>query len=212
MYLFARRARLVGGDTRKAMTFAVGITEKVNQITSLGVSLYTGVFSPEVGTLAWTAMLPDMAALEAANDKLLADDGYVSMLDEGATFLENGSVDDALSQVIYGQPDPNRTVEYATVVRAMCIPGKQTRGMELGVEIAQRIERITSTPTLFASDVTGVLGGVEWITVHPDIQSVEADGDALANDPDFGKFIDKEVANVYQGDPLPSQRLFRRLA
>src|ERR1700760_1812471 len=98
MYLFSRRARLASGNTRASMTWATAITEKVNQITSLNVGLYAQVFSPGLGTLAWSPFVPDLATLEAADDKLLVDDGYVSMLDEGAKY-DAGGADDALVQI-----------------------------------------------------------------------------------------------------------------
>jgi hypothetical protein len=183
----------------------------VNQITALNVSLYSQVFSPEVGTLVWTAMIPDLEALEAANDKLLADDGYISMIDEGATLLD-GSLDDSLAQIVYGQPDPNRQVEYATTVQAVCVPGRFARGVELGIEIAQRVEKITGNPMLFTSTATGQYGGVTWINTHPDIRSLEAEEAALAADTSFGEFVDRETASVYSADALPTQLMFRRLA
>jgi len=46
MYLFSRQAQLAPGNTRAAMTWATGITEKVNQITGLEVSLFSLTFSP----------------------------------------------------------------------------------------------------------------------------------------------------------------------
>ena len=49
--------------------------------------------------------VPDLPTLEAANDKLLVDDAYVSMLDAGAKFALGGA-DDALSQIVHGAPDP----------------------------------------------------------------------------------------------------------
>src|SRR5436190_19102365 len=81
MYLFSRRARLSPGNTREAMAWATAITEKVNQISGLPVSLFTQVFSPGVGTLVWSTFVPDLATLEAATDKLNTDDGYISMGD-----------------------------------------------------------------------------------------------------------------------------------
>jgi hypothetical protein len=211
MYLFSRQARLAPGNTRKGMAFAAGVTEKVNQITALNVSLYAQVFSPEVGTLAWTAVVPDLETLEAASDKLLADDGYISMIDDAADLMM-GAPDDVLGQILYGQPDPNRQIEYATTVQAECVPGRFERGIELGIEIAQRVEKITGTPMLFGSTMTGQYGGVSWISVHPNIRSVEADEAALAADTSFVKFLDKETGSVYGGGALPRQLLFRRIA
>jgi hypothetical protein len=194
------------------MDNAIGITEKVNQITSLGVGLYTQVFSPEVGTLVWSAFVPDLAALEAATDKLNADDGFVSMADEGAS-LTTGAVDDSLVQIVYGQPDPNRHVEYATVIQAVCANGKVGRGIELGMEIAQRAEKTIGTPVMFVTAVTGTYGGVGWITGHNDIHAVEAAQEALAADTKFTEFVDRETGSVYAAEPeLTTQLLYRLIA
>jgi len=212
MYLFSRRARLAPGNTRKAIEHVIGISEKVNQITGIGVSLYTQVFSPEVGTVAWTAFVPDLATLEVANDKLGADDGFASMIDSGAQYLLTGMLDDGLLQLVHGAPDPQQHIEYATTVQAVAAPGKYTRAIEVGVEIAQRAERATGTPTLFATSMTGVYGGVSWVTAFADVKAMEAGEAALAADASFAKFLDKEASEVYAAEPaLTQQRIYRRM-
>jgi hypothetical protein len=194
------------------MEWALGQTEKVNKITGLQVSLYMQVYSPEVGAIGWTTFVPDLATLEAAGDKLNVDDDFVSATDKGAGFTVGGA-DDSLSQVIYGQPDPTRQIEYATAVRAVCATGNLARGMELGVEIAQRAEKITGTPTLFLGEVTGNYGAVGWISGHENIQAVEAAQQKLAADPGWAKYLDKEVKGVYAEEPsVTTQLIFRRLA
>jgi hypothetical protein len=209
MYLFSRRARLAPGNTRAAMTWATSITEKVNQIVGLNTSLYAQTFSPEVGTLVWSTFVPDLATLESANDKLLVDDGYVSMVDAGAKFAE-GTIDDSLLQLISGEADPNRHIEYATTVQSVCANGSVVRGIELGVEIAQRAEKVIGSPVLFATAATGGYGGVAWITGYSDVQALEASQQALAADTKFGEFIDKSVRGVYVEDPTATQSLVYR--
>ena len=106
MYLFSRRARIAPGKTRAAITWATGITEKVNQITDLNVALYAQTYSPEVRRCSCGApSSPISPTLEAATDKLLVDDAYTAMLDDGAQFGTQGA-DDALLQLVYGEPDP----------------------------------------------------------------------------------------------------------
>jgi hypothetical protein len=208
MYLFTRQARLAPGDTRAAMTWATGITEKVIQITGLNVGLFALTFSPEVGTLSWSTFIPDLATLESANDKLLVDDAYVSMVDAGAKFTQ--TVQDALLQIVYGQPDPNRQVEYAATVQAVCASGSVARGIELGVEIAQRAEKVAGTPTMFATGVTGSYGGVGWISGYADVGAMERAQQALAADAKFGEFIDKNVRGVYSDEPSVTRQLIYR--
>jgi hypothetical protein len=212
MYLFTRRARLAPGNTRAAMTWATGVTEKVNQITGLNVGLYAQTFSPEVGSLSWSTFIPDLPTLESATDKLLVDDAYVSMVDDGAKFAQGGA-DDALLQILYGAPDPSRQIEYATTVQSVCANGNLARGMELGVEIAQRAEKISGIPTLFATGVTGIYGAVGWISGYADVTEMEAAQAKLAADTKFGEFIDKSVRGVYAEQPAETQQLiYRRIA
>ena len=209
MYLFSRIARLAPGNTRAAITWATSITEKVHQITGLNVSLFSQTFSPAVGTLSWSTFVPDLATLEGAADKLLVDDGYVSMVDEGAKFAQGGA-NDRLSQIIYGEPDPNRQIEYVTAVRTVCASGSGTRGMELGVEIAQRAEKIMGTSTMFASTATGAYGSVAWLTGYADVKAMEAAQQALAADTSFSAFLDKNVKGVYVDDPSVTQTIILR--
>lgn len=212
MYLFSRRLRIGPGHSREAMEWALGQTEKVNKITGLPVGLYMQVYSPEVGAIGWSTFVPDLATLEAAGDKLQADDAMAAATDRGASFVLGGA-DDSLAQVVHGEPDPNREIQYVTVVRTVCATGSIGRGMEAGVEIAQRAEKITGTPTLFMADVTGSYGGVGWITGHANVQSVEAAQQALATDPGWVKFIDKTVGGVYVDDAaMTTQLIYRRLA
>jgi len=209
MYLFSRRAQLAPGNTRAAMTWATGITEKVNQITGLDVSLFTLMFSPGVGTLAWSTFVPDLSTLEAATDKLAVDDGYASMLDDGAKYGQGGA-DDALLQLIHGAPDPNRPIQYASTVQTICANGSVTKGIELGIEIAERAEKAMGLPVLCTTAATGPYGSVGWITGYADVNELERAQQALAADAKFGEFIDKSVPGVYTDSPNDSQTLIYR--
>jgi hypothetical protein len=209
MYLFSRRARLAPGNTHAAMTWATEITEKVNEITGLNVGLYAQTFSPEVGTLSWSTFVPDLATLESANDKLLVDDAYVSMVDAGAKFALGGA-DDALFQIIHGTPDAARRIEYVTTVQAVCTNGSLAKGIELAIEIAQRAEKTLGVPVLVATGVTGNYGSVAWISGYANVEELEHSRQALAADAKFAEFVDKSVRGVYVDDPSMTQQLIYR--
>jgi hypothetical protein len=211
MYLFSRRAHLAAGNTRAAMTWVTDITEKANQITGLPVSTFTSMFSPEVGTIVWSLVAPDLAALEVVNDKLLADDGYTVLVDEGARLFE-GTIDDGLLQIVHGEVNPDRRVEYVTTVEAVCATGSVARGMELGVEIAQRAEKATGTPTLFASGMTGPYGAVAWLSGFTDVHEMDRAQQALIADASFMRFIDDKAPGVYVEDFAATRQLtYRRI-
>jgi hypothetical protein len=211
MYLFSRRGRIDGGTTNEAMTWASGITEKVNEITGIGVGLWMQTYSPAFGTVSWSTFVPDLAALEAAGDKLSSDAGYVTMADQGASYI-SGGLDDSLLQIVHGEPDPNRAIEYVSVVQAVCATGAIGKGMGVGVEIAQKVEAVTGLPTLFASNLTGPYGGVGWFTAYEDVGVLETANNALNADASFLDLIDSKAAGAYVEDPsITTQLIYRRV-
>jgi hypothetical protein len=194
------------------MEWTLEQTKSVTNITVLQVSLFMQVYSPEVGAVAWSTFVPDLATLEAAGDKLNADDAFAAAVDKGSSFTVGGA-DDLLAQVVYGEPDPTREIEYVTAVQTVCANGNLGRGMELGIKLAQRAEKLTGTPTLFLANATGSYGSVGWITGHENAQALEASQQALASDEDWVTYIDKNVGGVYTDEPShTTQLIFRRLA
>jgi hypothetical protein len=211
MYLFARSTRLGPGHVREAMEWSAKITEKVNQISELEVSLWTTAFSPGVGTLVWTAAVEDLAVLEATTDKLTVDDGYIALVEQGAKFASGDPIDDALVQLVLADEDAaNSTPSYASVVASAMAPGKSVRGVELGVDIAQRVKKITGRPTSFGVVSTGAYGGCEWITLFDSIDELQKADAALAADPSFAQYIDKEAGAVYNAS-VSLQTIYRRI-
>ncbi|MEY2570321.1 MAG: hypothetical protein QOE63_671, partial [Acidimicrobiaceae bacterium] len=180
MYLFARSARLGPGDLREQLGWAVAITEKVNQIGELEVSLWSTLFSPGLGTLAWTCVAEDLAQLEAVDSKLMADEGYHTLVTDGAKFASGDAVNDGVIQLVHADESAATVnAQYASVVQAVLAPGAATRGVEIGVEIAQRAKKITGQPTSFGAALTGVYGGVEWISVFETVDQLQKGQEAL---------------------------------
>jgi len=211
MYVFARSTVLQGGNMRDAQLWVANITEKVNQITDLNVSVWRNVFSREVGRLSWVAFVEDLAHLEAADDKLSADEAFVSLSDEGAKHT-NGLLDDALGQLIYAEGDPDPSNEYASAVTALIAPGQFARGIELGVEIAQRVSKITGIPTALIKGVTGDYSAIEWLTGYANVTAMEDAANKLNADAGFLTFLDKEVAGVYEsGMSVTQQTTYRKV-
>jgi hypothetical protein len=212
MYLFLRNGRVAPGNDREALEWAAGITEQVNQITGLQVGLFASVFSPEAGTLSWGSFVPDLAAIEAAGDKLQGDAAFQDNVAKGVK-LGMGGLDDSLLQVLYGEPDPDATVNYVSSVQSVCANGNFARGVEVGIEIAKRADAATGTSTMFVLGQTGVYGGVGWLTGYPDIQTLEASGQTLNADAKFLEYVDKEAGKAYVGDAgATQQRIWRRIA
>ena len=198
MYLFSRSARLGPGNLREAMAWSVDVTEKVNQISELDVSLWSTVFSPGLGTLVWTAAVEDLAVLEATDAKLMADDGYHSLVEQGVKFASGDAIDDALVHLVHADPDAATSApQYASVVQSVLAPGSSSRGIEFGIEIAERAKKITGRPTSFGVGVTGPYGGVDWISLYDSVEQLQKAQEATAADADFATFIDSEAGKLY---------------
>jgi hypothetical protein len=210
MYLFSRTARLQAGRTRESMAWAVAITEKVNQITSLDIGLWTTVLSPGVGTLSWSTVVENLTQLEDAEAKLMVDDGYLDLLDQGAQFSSADAVDDIVGQIVSGELDPSRQPTHAAVVEAELMPGGFAKGIEVGIEIADRATKLSGLQTVFMIASTGTYGGVAWLTTASSLDELERGELATNGDPEFIHYIDEVASKVYQAQGT-MQTLFRRI-
>jgi len=212
MYLFSRTARLGEGNPQKQLDWALRITEKVNQISEIPVQLWTTVFSPTSGRLVWTATVENLVELETIENKLIADSGYVNLVEEGGAHASGDPIDDGLLQFIHADPrSAEIDAQYATTVQATLAPGGSVKGIELGVETAQKAGEITGCPTSFAMNVTGAYGSVEWITVYASIEDMQRAGEAIAADTSFNEKVDKELSKVYLPG-VTTQTAFRKVA
>jgi hypothetical protein len=211
MYLFTRSARLGPGSPVEQGAWALGVTEKVNQISELEVSLWATVFSPGLGTLVWTAVVEELSQLEASEAKLLADPSYLSLVEDGAKYSSGQAIDDGLLNLVY--PDPDAATiqpQYASVVAGVIAPGHTARAIEFGVEIAQAAKKATGCPTSFGAVVTGPYGGVEWLVMYESVEQMQKAGEALNADASFGELVDKEAATLYLPG-VTTQTAFRRI-
>jgi hypothetical protein len=210
-YLFTRRLRLAPGNLLDSMAWSAKITEKVNAISEVPVSLWTTVFSPKLGTLSWTVVVEDLSQLEALDAKLLADSGYTALADEGARYTSDSGVDDSLINLIHADPDAaTGERQYAGAVEAVLAPGHAAKGIELGVEIAQRAKKITGRPTSFGASQTGVYGAVGWIALYDSVDQVQKAEEALAADRGFAELLDKEASKAYLAG-VSTQTMHRRV-
>jgi hypothetical protein len=198
MYLFSRTIRLGAGNPEKQLAWAAKVTEKVNQISETPIELWSRVFSPSTGTLVWTATVDDLLTLETIENKLISDSGYVSLVEEGAAHASGDPIDDGLLQFVFADPATTEVAAaYATTVQATLAPGGSARGMELGIETAQRAGQISGCPTSFCASMTGPYGTVEWISVYSSIEQLQRGQEAVGADADFTQMVDKELSKVY---------------
>jgi hypothetical protein len=209
MYLFGRSTVLADDD---GLAWAVTVTEHAKRASGLDIELWGQVWSPEFGRITWTTFVPDLETLAAAGDAMNADAAMNAETAKGRGFT-NGGMDDALYNVVHGDLDPNAPqAEYVSSTSSICASGKLTEGMTTGVEIAQQAEKLTGVPTMFVTNVTGVYGGVGWISGYPSAAALEAAQQAIASDAQWAKEID-QAASAFSSDPSATTALiFRRFA
>lgn len=209
-YLFTRRARLAPGNYMDAVAWSTKITEKVNEISEVPVSLWSTVFSPKLGSLSWTTVVDDLSQLETLDAKLLADGGYVALVEEGARFTSDDGIDDAVVQLVHADPDAGASAQYANVVQAVITPGSFVRAVEVGVQIAQEAKKITGRPTSFGASLTGTYGEVGWIVLYDSVDQLQASAEALNSNVEFARLLDKEASKAYLAG-ASSQTAWRRV-
>jgi hypothetical protein len=211
MYLYSTSVRSGVANPAHVLEWAIRMTEKINQIGEVPSRLWTSAMSPAMGTLAWTAVVTDLAIIEETEAKLSTDPGYLALVDEAMPLLSTDAADQRLMQLVYADPDAARgDVQYASTVRAALAPGSMRRGIELGAEIAQQAKRITGRPTSFAVGVTGAYGDVMWVSLAETIQQLQSANEALNANEEFSKNLDKEAAKVYL--PGATQTISRKIA
>jgi NIPSNAP len=210
MYLFTRRVQL-GGAGRAGLEWAVGMRERVDQIIDLDVRLWSSAYSGGFGTVSFSSFAPDLASLEAANDALNADEGFLAFAEQAGN-LSQGT-DDGLREIVHGTPDPSADSHFISVINAVAANGRITKAMTAAVELAQQSEKITGVPALVATNVTGPYGGITWISAYPDIAAFEAGRQAMAEDTGWPAFVDEQVSDAFIEDPATTQSsIYRRIA
>lgn len=210
-YLFNRSTRLAPGNLLDSMGWAAKMTEKVNAVADIQVALWAPVLSPQINTLSWISVVNDVSEMTVTDEKLMADSGYLDLVEEGSRFSAGTGIDDSLVNLIHADPDGFETAQYASITTAVLAPGKSAEGIELGVETAARVKAITGRPTSFGASVTGPYGEVGWISLADSIDQVQQMGEALAADADWVALIDKKASKAYAAEAA-TRRITRKLA
>lgn len=209
MYRFARSALLTGNPV-KAMGWAVTITEKVNQISEVPITLWSPVLSTPLGLIAWTANIENVSEIEATDAKLNVDSSFLDLQASGAEYIVPGSAGDSLATVVFQTPGAaSGNFHYASVTTAQVMPGQFRRGIEVGIEFAQKAHEICGLQTSFEMGVTGAMGTVTWAIVADGLEELQRGEETVNTDESFLAKIDTEASKLYQ--PTATVSYFRRL-
>jgi hypothetical protein len=190
MHQFSRTLTL-NGSPRQVMPWVAKITAYVNANSGLDVSCWMFNFGRPIGTVAWSAIVESQAALSAGTADLLADDGYMDLLEEAAPMVA-GPGEDRLRTLVHGTPSgPPAVGSIATVTTATAMVDRMGDALAWSVEIAQHVESVTGSPVMVLTDAFGTMGGVTWIGVAPDAAAADANAAKLQAD---SAYLDKLTA------------------
>lgn len=211
MYLFNREMRLAPGNLLDSLAWAAKVTEKVNAVGGPEVRLWSRVLGPDVGTLSWSTVIVDIAELMVLEEKLMADGGYVELVEQGARFGHDSGAQDSLGRLAHADPDGFDTAQYVSITTTRLAPGMTATGVALGVELAQQVKAITGRPTSFATSATGPFGAVAFFALSETIEQVQAANEALSADADWLAALDERASKAYVA-ASSEQMIIRRLA
>jgi hypothetical protein len=215
MYMFSRQVRLTGHRMPEAIAMAHQISDHATQIIGFPMNLWTRAFSPNALSIAFTAMVPDLATLEAATDKLNVDGPFQDQVEKAMQYVVPGAMDDHLDMVVHPTettpPASSRLPAYAGVTTSTIIDGQMLRGITIGVELAQTAERVMGVPVTFLAGDTGNYGGTAWLIQFDDINAVQRGNEALTMSAEFAAIVER-AAQVFSSTPGgTTTTLYRRV-
>ena len=184
MDLFSRQVMLVGAPTAY-MAYATEMREYVSNKLGQDVGLWAAAFGAPRGAMSYTARVEGIAGVQAMNAQLIGDADYMSKLAAGAA-LGGGPAQDNLLQLLHGEVGESAPVgSVATVTTAVVANGAYAEAVAWGIEMAQLVETVAGTPTMFGMSAFGTFGQVTWINVAADGAAADAAGNAVNGNADY---------------------------
>jgi len=181
MQLFTRTISLAG-PFDEMMAFAAGMRELVSDRSGREIALWSVSFGAPIGTLIYSARVEGIADLQAIGATLMGDAEYHAKLAAGR-HLGTAPPVDGLATPIHGELGAVPPVGSVGVVTTATIAnGKYAEAIGWGVEMAQYVESVIGSPTLFLMPDFGGFGQVTWISVTPDGASADAAGQKVNAD------------------------------
>ena len=194
MYIFSRSTIAALGRQFDAIPAAVAVAQKVTQVTGHEVTVFTARFGAPQGSVMWSARTESMTELQGITDKLMADAGYLEML-ESMNGLFMAPAEDRLSRVLTA-PIEGATSKYYGVTRAAMADGKQADAIAFGVKTAEYIGKSLGTMSAFTKSAYGGFNDVSWIVAFDSEADVDAFDDWQMTDSGYHDIV-SEAAGLF---------------
>ena len=173
MYIFSRSTIAALGRQFDAVPAAVGVADMVTKLTGKELNVFTARFGAPQGSVMWSARTESLAELQEMTDKMMADSGYLEML-ESMNGLFMAPAEDRLSRVLTG-PIDGASSKYYGITRAAMLNGKQADAVAFGIRAAEYIGKSLGTQSAFTKSSYGGFNDVTWLIGF----DTEADVDAF---------------------------------
>jgi hypothetical protein len=162
MYIFNRSTTLNRHRLMEATGAAVEVAGMVSEITGMAVSVFASRFGQPLNTIGWSTRLESQAELQAATDKLIANEDYLGWISSHTELFE-AAPSDQLSTVVSSTlaAEPKR---FYTLLTAAAANGRLADAVAFGVRAQQFVADTTGMATAFMSGVYGAFGTVAWLT------------------------------------------------
>jgi hypothetical protein len=187
MYIFSRSTIAALGRQFDAIPAAVEVAQMVTKVTGHEVNVFTARFGAPQGSVMWSARTESMTELQGVTDKLMADSGYLEML-ESMNGLFMAPAEDRLSRVLTA-PIEGATSKYYGITAAAMANGKQADAIAFGVKTAEYIGKSLGTMSSFTKSAYGGFNDVSWIVAFDSEADVDAFDDWQMTDSGYHDIV-----------------------
>ena len=187
MYIFSRSTIAALGRQFDAIPAAVGIADLVTKLTGKELNVFTARFGAPQGSVMWSARTESMAELQEVTDKLMADAGYLEMV-QSMNGLFMAPSEDRLGRVLTG-PIDGVTSKYYGITRAAMLNGKQADAVAFGIKTAEYIGKSLGTQSAFTKASYGGFNDVTWIVGFDSEADVDAFDDWQMSDSGYHDIV-----------------------
>jgi hypothetical protein len=194
MYIFSRSTIAALGREFDAIPAAVGIADKVTALTGKELHVFRARFGAPQGSVMWSARTESMAELQGATDTLMADAGYLEMID-GMKGMFMAPAEDRLGRVLTG-PIEGAISRYYGITRASMLNGKQAQAVAFGIRTAEYIGTSLGAPSAFTKAVYGGFNDVTWLTGFDTEAELDAFDDWQMSDSGYHDIV-AEAGNLF---------------
>jgi hypothetical protein len=189
MYLFTRTRTAQPDKIAEARQHAVELAEMVKSLTGDDVNVFAVRFGAPMGTIMWSLRVESQAHLQANNEKMLVDSGYLDAARKLTANFEGHAVD-AMSRFISVTPADGPSRFYA-VTRASMAAGHYPAAIEFGVKVQQYVAEKLGAPTAFMAATYGGFADVTWTIGADTMAGIDAIDEMQMSDTKYQALVNE---------------------